>query len=173
LVLDQVSETKHAPQFETFMSPFPDVDDVSDFFCRVTWNYCELPDYVPGGFQLQTCFGPSVLSTKDVHSEPFSTAGETVTWTQELEVDHECVFFRIKNGQSKTWGTFGGDHLQLWEFPHRPNLNAYSPQVSVKGSGVTYGGNRVVRLRITAVRYYDAEGNLLSTDATPRVAHER
>jgi hypothetical protein len=173
LVLDQVSESKHSPQFETLMSPFPTDENLSDFFCRITWNYSELPDFVPGGFQLQTWFGPCVLSTKDLSSEPFSTVGETVTWTQELEVDAECVYFRVKNGQSATWGAFGGTHLQLWEFPHTPDLNSYSPQVSVKGSGVTYGGNRVVRLRITAVRLYDAEGNLLSNDTTSRTVHER
>ena len=173
LVLDQVSESKQAPQFETLMSPFPCDAELSDFFCRVTWNYRELPGFVPGGFQLQTWFGPFVLSKKELASPPFSTAGETVTWTQQLEVDHECVFFQIKNGVSATWGAFGGSHMQLWEFPHPPNLNHYRPEVSVERSGITYGANRVVRMRIKEVRRYDTEGNLVSTDYESRVVHQR
>ena len=173
LVLDVVSEAKQAPQFETLMSPFHYNDELTVFFCRVTWNYRELPSYAPGGFQLQTCIGDLVLSQKGYEGEPFSTAGETVTWTQQLESSADRAFFKIKNGQSTTWGAFGGSDLQLDEYPHPPNLNNYTPDVSVSKSGITYGANRVISLRIKAIRRYGPGGELLSVDSTPRVVHQR
>lgn len=173
LVLDVVSESKQAPQFETLMSPFAYDDQQWVFFCRVTWNYRELPEYVPGGFQLQTCIGDYVLSKRGLVGEAFSTTGETVTWTQQLTSSHDRAFFKIMNGQSTTWGEFGGSDLQLDEYPHPPNLNAYSTDVSVRKSGITYGANRVVLLRIKEVRRYGEDGQLVSVDSTPRVIHQR
>jgi hypothetical protein len=170
LVLDAVSESKQAPQFETLMCPFP---VASDIFARVTWNYWELPDYVPGGFQMQTWAGDGLQLRRERQAGLFSTAGETVTWTQELEIDGCSVYFGIKNGQSTTWGNFGGEEMRLRLLTTASNLNGYRPVVSVDGSGINYGANRVIVLRINEVRHYDEQGQLISTDRSPLVVHER
>ena len=52
------------------------------------------------------------------------------------------------------------------------HLNGYSTDLSVTKSWISHGANRVNLLRITEVRRYDAEGNLISRDTTPRVVFE-
>jgi hypothetical protein len=43
----------------------------------------------------------------------------------------------------------------------------------VANSGIGFGAQRVQRLVLKAVRYYDGWGNLLNTDTTQRVVHEQ
>ena len=54
-----------------------------------------------------------------------------------------------------------------------PNLNGYNVAVSLGNSGITFGSQRVISLRIKQVRGYGAAGNLLFLDPTSRVLHER
>jgi hypothetical protein len=170
LVLDEVSECKHAPQFETLMCPF---SELGGSFARVTWNYQELPAYVPGGFQMQTWGGDILFLRRDREGEVFSTAGETVAWTQELEIDGSDLYFRVHRGQSTTWGSFGGQDARLRLALAPENLNGYRSTISVDGSGITYGANRVLVLRIKEIRYYNEQGELLAVDPTSRIVHQR
>lgn len=170
LVLDVVSEAKHAPQFETLMSPN---SGVSGKFGRITWNYQEQPDFVPGGFQLQSWNHDFVVSTLNCDDRQLNIAGETLHWTQTMAIEDGQLVFRIKNGQSTTWGTFGSDGTKVSIRADGSELNAYDTNVSVQRSGVTYGGNRVILLRIKEVRRYDASGQLISTDTNSWTILER
>jgi hypothetical protein len=92
------------------------------------------------------------------------TSGETVTWTLAMTWNHGRVYFRVLNGQSQTWGAFGGfgDGLHLSMETALPNLNSYDPSVSLNNSGVCFASNQVVSLTLVAVRYYDVNHQLIT-----------
>jgi len=170
LILDEPANQKDAPQLMTVMSPKA---DLSDLHGMVTWNYREIPSYWSGGLQLQSWADDLFLVSKNFRETEFSTTGETITWTQSLSVSSNILTLQIKDGASDTWGSFGGTKMQLSDTILISNLNGYSPEVSVDNSAVTYGAYRVVKFRIKAVRYYDAANNLIATDTTSRVVHQR
>jgi len=165
LVLNEPDGDLMAPQLHTLMSPLGHLDS---FYVQVTWNYRELPEFEPGGFQVQGWEGQTFKHLKNSDGTPFSEAAETITWTQVLATNGNEVGFVILNGQSTTWGAFGGSETIVGGSVGVDNLNNYSPQTSVQNSCVTYGTNRVALLAITQVRYYGTSG-LLWVDTTPRV----
>jgi len=169
LVLSEPAAIKTAPQLETVISPVGNVDSV---FARTTWNYREFPDFQAGGMQLQAWHGDAFLAKTNFGSNDFSTVRETVTWTQVLKTDGNILTLKISDGQSVTWGAFGGSTLTLVGIVDLPNLNGYRTEVSVNNSGISFGSNRVVLLRIKAVRRCAADGTLLSTDGDPKVIHQ-
>jgi hypothetical protein len=169
LVLAAPSTIKTAPQLETVSSP---VGHLSSIFARVTWNYREQPEFLAGGMQLQAWNGDTYLAKTNFGSDDLSTVSETVTWTQSIKTDGYLLTLKVSNGQSTTWGSFGGSLLTLQGIVYLPNLNGYSTDVSVANSGITFGANRVEMLRIKEVRRYDGAGDLLSTDSTSRVVHQ-
>ena len=169
LVLAEPAAIKTAPQLETMISPVGNIDSV---FARTTWNYREFPDFQAGGMQLQAWHHDAFLAKTNFGTNDLSTVSETVTWTQVLKTDGTVLMLKITDGNSITWGAFGGSTLTLVGVVQLPNLNGYRTDVSVANSGVTFGANRVVRLRIKEVRRYSDDGTLLSTDSDPKVIHE-
>lgn len=167
LVLNEPSDELEAPQFYTTMSPG---DTLDWFYAVVIWNYRELPEYAPGGLQLQSWFGDTRLRRRSVGAQMLSTTAETIAWTQVLETDGTQLSFEITNGQSATWGEFGRD-MKIYEYAFLPNLNAYDTNQSVENACITYGANRVDALVITQVRRYGRNG-LISIDWTPKIVYE-
>jgi hypothetical protein len=155
------------PQITTAMSP---VSDDSTSFAAFDLNYIEYPNFTPGGMQVQVWSGTDVLSTSSQGSAQFQTPGETITWTQDMSIDQNGnVTYQVLNGQSTTWGTFGGGTCRLLvTFPTAlASLKGYRPTTSVSHSGATWEANYVSQLSLVRVRYY-AAGRLLSTDSTQR-----
>lgn len=170
LVLYEPNEVLNAPQFHTVMSPLGHLDSL---FAQVTWNYRELPSFTSGGLQIQAWDGETILAEKSFASEKLSTSEEIVRWTQILQTDGERVSFTIKNGQSTTWGNFGypAENMKIQGPANLPDLDGYSPSLSVENSRISFGSNRVGSLKITEVRYYGASG-LLGVDTTDKVVFE-
>lgn len=168
LVLNVPDDWVVAPQFHTVMSPFPNQDL---FYFQSTYNYRELPEFQSGGLQLQAWLNDKCLSTKNIRTEPLSYDADTVTWTQQLKTNGTNLVFQVFNGQSNSWGSFGGEGTAIQLGWTGGNLNTYSPSVSAAGSYITYGSNRVDLLAITQVRYY-ADNTLVTVDDTLRVVYE-
>ncbi len=154
----------YAPQFHTVMSP---VDDLDGYYFQVTWNYCELPDFAAGGFQVQSWFGDRDLDSHDVENLELSRTAEFITWTQVMETNGFQIGFSLINGRSQSWGAFDHPRTTIVQDGTVTNLDQYSPEDSVANACITYGQNRVYLLRLKAVRYYH-ETELLWTDSTPR-----
>lgn len=167
LWVQEPNGTVYSPQFHTVMSPFGHMDS---YYFQVTWNYRELPDFMSGGFQVQSWDGESNLNTQSVERIELSREAEIITWTQVLEVNGTQVGFSVINGMSATWGTFGHPDTTIIHNGSFSDLGGYSPDVSIGNSWITYGENRVFILKIRAVRYYGASG-LLRTDTTQRVVY--
>lgn len=170
LVLSAPASIKNAPQVETVISPY---GHINSFFGRITWNYREMPDYLAGGFQLQGWYGGNFLNHCSLENDACSTTGETIKWTQRLSTDGQQLRVTVFNGSSTTWGTFGGSNLIVNINAAVPYLCFYSTNTSVQNSSVTYGGNRVIVLKINEVRRYNAAGELLSTDDDEKVVYEQ
>lgn len=165
VVLAEPEDAVDSPQFHTAMSPFGHLDS---YFGQMIWNYREAPSFTAGGLQLQVWGAEWMLGSKDVREERLSSAAESVTWTQVLATDGTHFSIEVRNGQSTTWGSFGGSSSRVIGSAPVANLNQYSTDVSAENSWVTLGSNRVQELTITEVRRYGING-LLSVDSTPKV----
>ena len=167
LVLNEPGEEVTAPQFHTVVSPYAHTDEA---YAQISWNYRELPEFESGGVQLQAWGADYEFGYKSYRASPLSLNAETITWTQALETNGQRMRLTILNGQSTSWGTFGGEdaHIDI-PYPVRC-LSGYSSAVSCENSWITYGANRVSVLMITQVRYYAADGSV-SVDNTPVVVY--
>jgi hypothetical protein len=169
LVLGQPDANLNAPQVATGMSPLAGFNSAYIVF---NVNHRSQPTYVPGGLQLQVWTSDvPLLSDDDPHNEVMSQAGETVTWTQQMTLQNGVFTAAIVNGNSQTWGTFGGGGaLQASVAATFANLNGYSPNISVANSGVSFAPNRVQSLTLSCVRYYTSDGQVI-IDNQVRVAY--
>lgn len=158
------------PQVTCTISPRADLAGVYGTF---EINHRSLPNFQPGGLQVQTWNGDQPLGqSPSPTSGVMSTSGETVRWTQVMRLSEGRVVFEVVSGSSTTWGSFGGQgYLKLAVPTSLTNLNAYSPEVSVRNSGVGFAGNRVQSLVLKRVRYQLSNGMVLE-DGTPRVVHQ-
>jgi len=168
LVLSAPDGDLLAPQLHTVISPFADLDT---YYAQITWNYRELPDFAPGGFQVQGWVGENVVDVRSFDLEAFSRQSERFIWTQVMAVSEGWTAFAVVNGFSPTWGSFGGIEAVIYDFTGLSDLSAYSPEVSVRNSLITYGANRVQWLGIREVRYFGPDGELLYRDVMPRVVY--
>jgi hypothetical protein len=169
LVIGEPDPNLNAPQVSCGMSP---VADFGSAYVVFNINHRSQPVYVPGGLQLQVWNNNSpLLSNDDPDDEVMSQTGETVTWTQQMTLTNGTFTVAIVNGNSQTWGTFGGDgRLQASLAASFANLNGYSPNVSVSNSGVSFAPNRVQSLTLKCVRYYTSDGQVIQDNQARGVA---
>lgn len=166
LQLNDPEPQVNAPQFHTIMSTS---GDVGSYYFQVNWNFRDNNDFDSGGLQLSAWRGEDQLGSKSPRYDQLSTSAETITWTQAIFVNDGIMGFQLLNGSSQTWGTFGGssDTRLIGSVPVS-NLNNYSPDASVRNSVISYGANRVNRLRILHIRYYNSNGDLIAQDNNSR-----
>ncbi len=167
LVVGQPDVDTNAPQVTCVISPFADANSLH---CTFDVNYQSLLEYAAGGLQLQVWEAEVPLIERRAPVDAvLAYPGETIRWTQSMRVHEGWLCFEITNGESTTWGDFGGaSYLKAWIWRGVYDLNAYSPDVSVGNSGVGYAANRVTSLTLKRVRRFLADGEVLVDDA-PRV----
>ncbi|NUQ61325.1 MAG: hypothetical protein HUU20_02485 [Pirellulales bacterium] len=160
-----------APQVTCVISPTGTVDSIHAAF---DLNHQSQPQFVSGGLQLQLWNGEMPLSYHDYPNPAMLTQnGETVSWTQRMEVSGGLLRFEIVNGSSSAWGSFGGQGYLKAGIPTAlQDLSGYRPGVSVAQSGVGYAGNRVQSLTLKAVRVYTSAGEMV-TDSTVRTVYPK
>jgi hypothetical protein len=149
-----------APQLTTVISP---TGDTNSYYAVLAINHRALPDFAGGGLQLQLWRNDTAESYTNFHDDSmlnYREAQESITWTQAVQVNDGILTFEILNGNSQTWGQFGGDDLQISVPTGLTDLNSYSPAVSAGNSGISYAKNRVRSLTINRVRLIDAAGHV-------------
>jgi hypothetical protein len=158
-----------APQVTCVISPVANVDSL---YAAFTLNHRGLPNFNPGGLQLQVWDNETPLSIKNsANTSILSKSGEPVTWTQSMELKDGALTFEILNGNSATWGEFGGNgELKASVNTALPNLNNYSPDVSVKNSSIGFASNRVQSLVLNRVRLITSTGKIIE-DKTVRIVY--
>jgi len=169
LVVGTPASESDAPQVICVISPVGNVDSLH---ATLELNNHSVPEFAAGGLQFQLWEGEVPLTERKFPNQALlSHANETVTWTQSMELSGGSLEFEITDGNSVTWGTFGGQgYLKASVTTTLSDLNAYNPAVSVANSGVCYAANRVQSLTLKRVRVYMSDGQVL-VDCTERVVH--
>ena len=163
LRISQPDTERSAPQTTMVMSPTGSVGGDHFLF---TINHSTVPKYAPGGMQVQHWVGGKLIqnrATRDgvalEHSE------EVVHWVQRISLHDGQLKFQVLNGESETWGTFGGDGLSLSLDTTLTALNSYRPAVSLTESQVGYAENRVVSLVLTKLVWVTEDGQVHEQNA--------
>jgi hypothetical protein len=135
-------------------------------------NHRTQPNYGSGGMQIQAWDGENLVFHQDSPDNSWlQHAGETVRWTQSMQLQEGKLVFEIADGTSTTWGTFGGQgYLKLSVDTCLTHLGGYRASVTVANSGVGYAANRVSQLVLKEIRVYTANG-LFATWSEPVVLH--
>jgi hypothetical protein len=169
LVLGTPDADTDAPQVTCAVSP---LGNLESWHAALELNQQSLPTFAPGGVQLQIWEGEVPLSDRRFpNGAVLAQPGETVHWTQSMQLSEGNLTFEVINGSSTTWGPFGGQgYLKASVATTLSSLNGYSPAVSVENSRVGYAANRVQSLVLKRVRYYTSTGQQIE-DTTPRVVH--
>ncbi len=163
MVLGEPDPLQDSPQISTWMSPTSTLEN--EHFA-VDWNHAQRPDFSAGGFQTKAFDGSLLMEDSlSENGDNFVMTGEVVRWTQVMAIHSGQLLFAVKDGTSQSWGSFGGVNTTV-RFRNSPvsNLNAYSPTASAEWSGVGYASNRVSSLKIVRVRYFLANGLVVSSD---------
>jgi hypothetical protein len=147
----------NAPQVSMVMSSNADLED--DYFMFVL-NHRTHPAYQAGGLQLQQWNGATVEDfANDDDESLLENTNEVVTWKQAMTIQNGTVTVAVQDGVSTSWGAFGNDGaLTLSAFTGQPNLNAYTPSVSLSQSGIAFAGNRVGSLTLQKVTWTMSDG---------------
>ncbi len=165
LVVGQPNAQVASPQVATQMKRDPNALR----FYNLHLNACDLPSLSLGGMQLQVWRDTTNLANKTGDNNAIlGTPNEQITWTQYLKQDAGQLKFGISAAASQTWGDFSG--LEVTAPGTSTSLDNYSADYSVKNSGVTFGANRVMVFKLTAVRKYYSDGTS-TTDSTERVVY--
>ena len=169
MVVGEPDPDTDSPQVTCVISACGDVESVHAVF---ELNQQSLPIFSPGGLQLQLWDGEVPLCDRKFPSYAIlAQAGETIRWTQSVELDDGKLIFEIKDGTSTTWGGFGGQgYLKAVVDTTLTSLNAYRPEISANNSGINYAENRVQSLILKRVRAYTSTGEMIEHD-TARVVH--
>jgi hypothetical protein len=158
-----------APQVGTVMAP---CSDWSDLYATFLINHRLDPDYDPGGMELELYQQDVLIDWVDRRHRTLNTSGEQVTWTQRMHLQGDQLSFQIRNGNSATWGNFGGGGFSITLTTSLTDLNGYSSKVSIDNSGVTYASHRVASLVLKSVRGYSADGTLVFEEPDPVIVFE-
>lgn len=163
LRISEPDSERSAPQTTMVMSPTGNLEGVHFLF---TLNHSTVPEYAPGGMQVQLWNGGELVqehAASDVAALDHSN--EVIHWTQRLSLTDGQLTFRVLDGESETWGTFGGDDLSLSLFTSLTALNGYRPSVSLSESQVGYAENRVVSLTLTKLVWVTEDGEVHEQNA--------
>jgi hypothetical protein len=159
LVVGEPDTDTLAPQVTTVFAPVHDTDVL---YAAVDFNHHSQFEFASGGIQLQVWSNNEALFTSESHaSGKLHVDNEHITWTQRMSVEDGNLTFSIINGQSQTWGAFGGGELSVQVPTSLNNLNDYRPCVSTQNSGIGFASNRVQSLTLKKVRATLSNGEIL------------
>jgi hypothetical protein len=163
LKISQPESDRSAPQATMVMSPTAGLDGVHFL---VELNHSSAPSYAPGGVQVQLWEGDELLQSHVAHDGTALDHGnETITWVQRMVLQDGKILFQVADGQSESWGAFGGDELSLSTSTTLSWLNKYRPSVSLSESQVGYAENRVVSLVLTKLVWVTDDGEVHEQNA--------
>lgn len=147
---------RSAPQTTMVMSPTGSLEGVHFL---VTLNHSTVPQYASGGMQVQHWDGGELVQDRAGNNgATLDHSNEVIHWAQRLSLSNGRLTFQVLNGESETWGTFGGDDLSLSLSTSLTALNEYRPSVSLSESQVGYAENRVVSLTLTKLVWVTEDG---------------
>lgn len=166
LTVGEPNLSKNAPQVTMVMSPHANSN--SEYYV-FELNYKTQPDYEAGGLQVQrwTSWGLAQSRNGGPSTQmQLNNTNDTVTWRQVMGVGDGVLRFEVENGNSGSWGAFGGQgYLRLDSSTPLQNLNNYRVKNSLDESGISFAGNRVDSLKLTRVKWYASDGRTWELNA--------
>jgi hypothetical protein len=163
LRLAEPDPDRSAPQTTMVMSPTADVTGTHFLF---TLNHNTVPDYAPGGMQVQLWDGEEFVESHSAHDgTALDRSEEVVTWSQKISLQDGQLSFQVRDGNSETWGQFGGSELSVSVATSLTSLNTYRPSVSLSESQVGYAQNRVASLTLTKLVWVTDDGQVHEQNA--------
>jgi hypothetical protein len=164
LTVGEPAPDRSSPQASMVMSPSGNLDGQYFLF---TLNHHTVPQYEPGGMQVQLWDGDAVVDEQVGTAEgPLSIPNEEIRWVERLELDGTSLKFEVLDGSSQTWGSFGGTGILNLTAPTTlTDLNGYRPAVSLTESEVGYAGNRVVSLTLDKLVWRTEDGQIHELNA--------
>jgi hypothetical protein len=158
LHLTQPDPGLSAPQTTMVMCP---TDNLEDEYFLFTLNHSTVPNYQPGGMQVQLWNGEEVVETQlGAATGALSSGGEVVRWVQRMTLADGTLTFQIDGGSSNSWGVFGGEDLTISLATPLESLNKYRPAISLTDSGVSYAENRVETLVLKKLVWVTEDGTV-------------
>lgn len=148
---------ENGPQVLMVMSPNNHLDDT---YFGFSLNFRQWPSYSPGGLQVQRFDGEVVQDFScAAGQQQIESNNETIRWKQQLKLENGSLEFQVLDGQSTSWGSFGGNgSLRLTQSTGMQSLSNYTPLLSTGESGVGFAGNRVQSLRLLKVVFKISTG---------------
>ena len=161
LVVATPDANNDGPQLSTAMAP---LSNLNSYYVTFELNHQSSPDFSRGGLHLQVWNDDRLVTVRTFPNlNVLSTAGETVQWTQRIDVQDGQLTFEIVNGHSHTWGDFGGQgNLKATVSSGVSSLDDYTPNISTANSGITFAANRVGSLVLKTVRAYRQDGTIVT-----------
>jgi len=168
LIVGEPDPDSHAPQLLNVISP---TGDHAGKYGILELNHSTQPEYFEGGLQMQLWSGDECRETATTSDASLlATTGETIRYTLSMSISYGQLRFRVKNGTSSTWGSFGGTTLLVSSAATVPNLSGYSPALSAGKSRVAFAGHRVEKFALKQVRYY-IDNQVVKVDEAVRQVH--
>ena len=155
LAIGEPDAPMSAPQATLVMSPNGNLE--GQYFL-VTINHRNVPDYAPGGVQVQLWNDDAPVAVESFGASTLDQTNDTIRWVQRLHVQDGTLSFQVVDGSSLAWGGFGGESLSLSTPTELTSLNGYRPAISIGESQVGYAGNRVQHLTLTKLVWRTADG---------------
>lgn len=155
LAIGEPDAPMSAPQATMVMSPSGNLN--GNYFL-VTVNHRNVPNYEPGGVQVQLWNDDSAVEVESFNASILDQTNDTVRWVQRLHVEEGTLSFQVVDGSSLAWGGFGGECLALSTPTSLTSLNGYRPAISIGESQVGYAGNRVRYLTLKKLVWRTADG---------------
>jgi hypothetical protein len=163
------NDNSTAPEIVTVFGPD---DPDSGLHAVFELNHGTYPTFTKGGMQIQSWLGGWFIAAKQhPNLAELSTTVERIRYTCVTRVAPGRIVLDVINGDSLTFGQFGNDRsLRLRLQSHRPNLNTYNANHSIRHSRVTFGANRVNQFVRTEIRYHTDTGEII-VDPTDVYVH--
>ncbi len=147
-----------SPQASTTLSPGGRNGGLS-FLVNI--NHGATPEFSPGGLQLTTIHGGApTISKRLLKGQQLKKDGEILKWTLVVQRAESGLYVGLLNGNSETWGKFGG----ATSFLHIPyeqagitSLEDYAAEDSTKKASIHVQSRHTSRLRLRRVRLYQGE----------------
>ena len=164
LVVTDPSVIRNAPQVTMVMSPLAHTQ--SDFFI-FTLNHKAEPVYVAGGMQVCRYHGESLAAHQNgPKNGAIHVPMETISWTQTMALDAGTITFEVSDGNSGSWGEFGGQGYLKSSVAAPPGgLDGYQPKISTGESEIGFAGNRVTSLTLKTVKWTLSDGSTFTLTA--------
>jgi hypothetical protein len=163
LRISEPEAERSAPQTTMVISPVSHIAGIHFLF---TLNHVTDPSFEAGGLQVQLWDGDNVVQ-ESISTEIGALAqnDEVIRWTQRLTLADGTLTFAIVDGESETWGEFGGSDLTISVPTSLSKLNWYVPSISLTESQVSYAENRVTSLVLTKLVWVKENGQVFEQNA--------